>query len=188
MNHENHEKRIMYADDDYESVKTLFKLRAPALFIGLLLGIVISFVMSSFEEVLASNVQVAFFLPFIVYIADAIGTQTDAIYSRDLKTGRAKFSHYFKKELALGIIFGLIFGAVSGVIVFLWLKNNLLAISVATACFIAVMVAPIVALLVTQIFQSLREDPAAGAGPVATVIQDMTSVLIYGIVCSAILL
>jgi len=181
-------KKILYADDDYESVGMLFKLRAPALIIGLFLGIGISFITSGFEEVLAHNVQVAFFLPFIVYIASAVGTQTEAIYSGDLKTGKAKFRNYFHKELALGIIFGLIFGAITGLIAFLWLKNDLLAISVASASFIAITIAPIVALLVTQVFESMREDPAAGSGPIATVIQDMISIIIYGTVCSFIML
>lgn len=181
-------KTILYADDDYESVGALFKLRAPALLIGLLLGIGISFVTSSFEKVLSSNIQVAFFLPFIVYIADAIGTQTEAIYSRALKTGKAKFGKYLVKEFALGIIFGLIFSVFSGGVVFFWLGNNLLAITVSLASFAAIVTAPIVALLVAQFFQFFRKDPAAGSGPVSTVIQDVISILIYGIMASIIIL
>lgn len=179
---------ITYADDDYESVGTLMKLRAPALAIGLLLGIGISFATSRFEEVLSQNVQVAFFLPFIVYIADAIGTQTESIYSRDLRTGRAKFSNYLRKELTLGIIFGIIFGIFSGAVVLLWLQDNLLAASVSIASFIAIATAPIIALIVTHTFQSMHKDPAAGSGPITTVIQDLASVVIYGLVASAIIL
>ncbi|NCS98134.1 MAG: magnesium transporter, partial [Candidatus Pacebacteria bacterium] len=175
-------------DDDYESIKTLFKLRAPALIIGLILGIGISFITSNFEEVLAHNVQVAFFLPFIVYIADAIGTQTEAIYSRDLRTGKAKFSNYFRKELMLGLIFGFIFCVFSGGISFLWLGDKLLALSVSVASFLTITIAPLVVLLVAYTFQSAHKDPAAGTGPVATVIQDMLSVVIYGIVTSIIIL
>ena len=37
---------------------------------------------------------------------------------------------------------------------------------------------------VTQLFQEEHRDPAAGAGPIATVIQDATSIIIYGIVSS----
>src|SRR5574344_1766808 len=83
-------ERTEYADDNYEPIKTLCRLRLPSLIIGLVLGICISFVTSNFEEVLSQNVQVAFFMPFVVYIADAIGTQTETIYSRNLKTGKAK--------------------------------------------------------------------------------------------------
>lgn len=184
----NNRKPTLYADDDYESISTLLKVRTPALVIGLLLGFGISFATSRFEEVLTQNIQVAFFLPFIVYIAAAIGTQTEAIYSRDLKSGKAKFSNYLRKELILGIVFGILFGAVSGTIALLWLKNNLLALSVAASTFLAIAVAPLVALVVTHIFQSLHEDPAAGSGPIATVIQDMTSIVIYGMMSSMILL
>lgn len=181
-------KPILYADDDYESVPTLLKLRIPTLAIGLILGIGISFVASGFEEVLLQNVQVAFFLPFVVYIADAAGTQTEAIYARALKIGKVKFAKFFWKESVLGIIFGVIFGAVSGIITLLWLKNSLLAVSVSLATLIAIATAPLVALLVTHIFQTIRRDPAAGSGPITTVIQDMISVVIYGVVCSLIIL
>lgn len=184
----NNTKTTFYADDDYESVNTLLKLRAPALIIGLVLGIGISFATSRFEEVLSHNVQVAFFLPFIVYIADAIGTQTETIYSRDLRSGKANFSTYFRKELALGIIFGIIFSIFSGAVALLWLKNNLLALSVTIATFLAIAVAPIVALFITHIFQSLHKDPAAGSGPITTVVQDTISVIIYGVVSSIIIL
>lgn len=181
-------KHIQYADDDYESIPTLFKLRAPSLFIGLILGIATSFVISNFEKVLSQNVQLAYFLPFIVYIADAVGTQTEAIYSRDLKSGRAKFSNYFWKECTLGIIFGLLFAVIAGCTVYVWLHNMLLAQTVALASVITIATAPPIGLLITQAIQHFHEDPAVGSGPVATVVQDMISVIIYGLVASAIIL
>jgi len=181
-------KRTIYADDNCESIGTLFKLRYPSLIIGLFLGIGISFITSSFEEVLARNVQIVFFLPFIVYTADAIGTQTEAIYSRGLRTKKAKFSDYLIKELSLGLIFGLTFGIVSSAVTLLWLHDTLISLSVGIASFIAITTAPIVALIVAQALQSIHKDPAAGTGPIATVFQDMISIVIYGIVCSIIIL
>lgn len=184
----NHHTTPQYADDDYESVGVLFKLRAPSLVIGLLLGIGISFITSSFHEVLSKNLQVVFFLPFIVFIADAIGTQTEAIYSRDLKTGRAKFTNYLRKEFTLGMIFGLLFACFSGVVTLLWLRDSLLSLSVSIASFFAIATAPVVALIVAHTFQSAHKDPAAGTGPIATVLQDMLSVVIYGVVASVLIL
>src|SRR5574344_2649295 len=90
----NKKEKIVYVDDNYEPIRTLFKLRLPALIIGLILGIGISFVTSRFEAVLAKNIQVAFFLPFIVYIADAIGTQTETISSTTLNNGKAILSNF----------------------------------------------------------------------------------------------
>lgn len=179
---------IEYADDNTESVAVLLKIRLPSLILGLAMGIVISFATSRFEEVLAHNVKVVFFLPFIVYMADAIGTQTQSIYSRDLKTGRAKFHSYLIKELFIGLLLGVIFGSISGLVVDWWLTDRLLSLSVGLSMFAAVTLAPLVALLITQATQSLHEDPAAGAGPITTVVQDMISVIIYGTISSIIFL
>lgn len=180
--------KIQYADDDHESIKTLLKLRCPSLVLGLFLGVGISFLTSRFEEVLSQNIQVAFFMPFIIYIADAIGTQTESIYSRDLKTGKAKFRTYLHKETIIGLTFGSIFALTAGTIASFWLHNNLLALSVTIATFLAISIAPIIALIITHIFNNLHKDPAAGSGPITTVIQDMTSIIIYGVVCSIIIL
>lgn len=181
-------KKILYADDSTESIGILLRLRTPALLAGLLLGFGITFITSGFERVLSQNVQVAFFLPFIVYIADAIGTQTESIYSRDLGMGKPNFWTFFFKEWLLGIIYGLLFGVVAGGVAFLWLNDFLLAMSVGVATLIAIMTAPLIALLITHGFQCLGKDPAAESGPIATVVQDMASIVIYGLVCSLIIL
>ena len=180
--------KITYADDDYDSIGLLVRLRGPSLVIGLVFGLAISLVTSRFEEVLSQNIHVAYFLPFIVYIADAIGSQTQTIYAGDLKSGKAKFLNYFKKETILGLFFGVIFGGIAGIIAQLWIGNNLLSFSVAISTFLAIFVAPIAALIITEIIQLLKEDPASNSSPVTTVVQDMISVVIYGLVCSLIML
>jgi magnesium transporter len=181
-------QKMTLADDNTQSVGFLFRLRLPSLVIGLLLGMVLSFVTSRFEEVLSKNVSVAFFIPFVVYLADAVGTQTQNIYSRDLKEGKASFKKYFIKESLLGIFFGLIFSAISAPIILILFKSSKLALAVALALFGAIASAPIIALGVTEILQLEHKDPAVGAGPIATVIQDTVSVMIYGLIASAILL
>lgn len=183
-----HLKSIMYADDDTESTPTLLRLRIPSLFLGLVLGFVVSFAVSRFEQVLSQDVRVVFFLPFIVYMAAAIGAQTQNIYSRDLKTGKARFHNYLIKESSLGCMFGVIFGVVTGLLVEWWLVDSLVAASIGLSMFGAALSAPIVALLTTEGLERLGEDPAVYAGPIATVIQDTISVIIYGVVCSQILL
>lgn len=192
-NHRNHNgnhsrDRIQYADDDRESVGLLFRLRIFSLAFGLLLGMVLSFMMSRFEEVLSKNISVAFFIPFVVYLASAVGNQTQAIYTRDLKTGRASFGRYLAKESALGVLFGIVFAAITFPVVSLWFGSVQLAMSVSLSLFAAVALAPLIALIITEILQIEHTDPAVGAGPIITVIQDITSVLIYGFIVSAIIL
>jgi magnesium transporter len=180
--------KILYADDDKESISLLLRLRLPPLALGLILGICISLLTSRFEEVIKANVHVAFFIPFVVYIADATGTQTQAIYTRDLKTHRSRFHIYFAKELLLGIVSGAIFGMIIFAATLAWLHNLLLAFAIGISTFVAVATAPTIALITTEISNKLRKDPAVESGPIATVIQDATSILIYGAITSLMLL
>jgi magnesium transporter len=55
----------------------------------------------------------------------------------------------------------------------------LLAIAVGVAVLSASAIATVVALTLPWILQSLGQDPAFGSGPLATVIQDLLSILIY---------
>lgn len=181
-------KRIRYADDDITPVRVLFKLRTPSLVVGLVLGLVMSFITSRFEEALLENIALAFFLPLIVYLSDAIGTQTQTIYARDLRTGKASFKRYLIKETFLGIFWGLAFSIISSLVIFIWFKSITLTLTVGISTFFAVATAPLIALIITKAIYSYREDPAIGSGPIATVIQDVVSIVIYGYVASAIIL
>lgn len=179
---------MKYADDDTESLFLLLRLRLPSLTLGLILGIVLSIATSQFKDVLAKDIEVAFFIPFVVYMADAIGTQTQAIYSRDLRTGKTHFHTYLIKESLLGMIVGALAALAVAVITYVWFHSIQLTAATSLAMFFSVASAPIVALLVTEVFQLEHSDPAAGAGPIATVIQDTLSVVIYAFVASLIIL
>lgn len=181
-------KRIAYADDDTNSVRKLVRLRLPSILVGLILGIALSFTVSRFEEVLSKDIKVAFFIPFVVYIASAVGTQTQSIFARDLKSGKASLKKYLLKETAVGAILACISAVASGAIALAWFGNAALASVVAASMFCSVFIAPILALIVTETLQLEHLDPAVGAGPIATVIQDTLSVLIYGLIASWILL
>lgn len=179
---------IKYADDDNLSVKRLAWLRAPSLLFGLVLGIFLCFTVSRFEEVLAKDVRIAFFIPFIVYMASAVATQTENIYARDLRTGRASFKKYLLKETFLGLIFGAGASLLAAAATSLWIGVKEITLAVSLSMFCAICIAPLVALVVTEILQLEHRDPAVGSGPIATVIQDTLSIVIYGLIASAIVL
>lgn len=182
------EERVSYADDDTLTVGRLFRMRFPVLLVGFVLGLGLSFLLSRFEAVLSTNVELIFFIPFIVYMAAAIGGQTQSIYIRDLRTGKANFKKYFLKETLLGFVFALFASVIIGVITLFWLGSASVAWAVSLGMFGAVLVAPLVGLLVVEIFTLEHVDPAVDAGPIATVIQDALSVVIFGLIASAVLL
>src|SRR3989338_2527631 len=129
-------------------------------------------------SVLELHIRVAFFIPFIVYMADAVGTQTQSIYVRDLKSGKAQFHHYLIKETIIGFVLALTSSIIAAIITWVWLASQELSLAVSLGTFGAVLSAPLIALLVAEALQLEHSDPAVGAGPIATVIQDTVSVVI----------
>lgn len=153
--------------------------RLPWLLVGLAGSMVAAVVVSRFERVLESKLAVAFFVPAIVYLADAIGTQTEAIVVRGLSLSRLSLRHLLFDELRTGLLIGLTLGLLSFPIVAVTFGDVRLGLSVAFAILVAGAVATSIGLLLPWILQRMGTDPAFGSGPVATIIQDVLSLLIY---------
>ena len=82
-------------------------------------------------------------------------------------------------ELWTGTIIGLCLGALTFPAVYLTFQDAHLALAVASAITCAGMVATSVGFLFPWLLAGRGKDPAPGAGPVATIIQDVLSLLIY---------
>ncbi|OGE75537.1 MAG: hypothetical protein A3C85_03585 [Candidatus Doudnabacteria bacterium RIFCSPHIGHO2_02_FULL_48_21] len=177
-----------YEEDDLkEPVGHLVEHRLPWLILGLLGGLVTSVIVSEFEQILAADVRLAFFIPIIVYMSDAVGTQTETIFVRHLKQTGKGFWRYLAKETLLGLSVGLIFGIIIGSFAAYWLSSAAIGLTVGLAMFINVALAPILATCVPELLYKEHTDPALGAGPLATIIQDLISLLIYFFVASLII-
>ena len=181
-------KKIIYVSDINERLKQLVIERLPWLVIGLGIGFLTSIYISNYKNILASNISLAFFIPIIVYMSDAVGTQTETIFVRDLTEHRANFLKYLKKEFSLGLVMGAVLGLMIGLFAFFWLRNMKVAMTVGLAMLINVMIAPVVATVIPELLFKERQDPALGAGPFTTVLQDFISLMIYFLVASVILL
>jgi magnesium transporter len=153
--------------------------RLPWLVVGLGGSALATLAMASFESTLARNVTVAFFIPGIVYLADAIGTQSEAIAVRGLSLTRAGIAHLAVSELGTGLLLGAVLGLLAYLPVRLAFGDGGLAVAVACAIFAAGGMAAALGLLLPWALARAGRDPALGSGPLATVIQDILSVLVY---------
>jgi magnesium transporter len=153
--------------------------RLPWLAVGLAGSALATAAMAGFETTLRSTLAVAFFVPGIVYLADAIGTQTEAIAVRRLSLTRAGVAHLLAGELRTGMLLGAILGLASFLPAWLAFGNLRLAAAVATAIFAAGTMAAGLGLLLPWWIARSGRDPAFGSGPLATVIQDVLSLLVY---------
>jgi len=165
-----------------EPAAHLLEHRLPWLFLGLLGGVAASVVVSKFEYLLASDLRLAFFIPIIVYMSDAVGTQAETIYVRNVAIRKIKFAKYLLKETAVGFGLGIIFGFIIGAFASYWLKSFEVGLTVGATMFINLSLAPILAVTIPALIHNEHSDPALAAGPVATIIQDLISLLIYFLV------
>lgn len=153
--------------------------RLPWLVVGLAGSALATWVMARFESALETRVALAFFVPGIVYLADAIGTQTEAIVVRGLSLARVPLRTLLAHELRAGLLIGLVLGALVLPGVWLAFGDVRLALVVAGALLGAGAAAAALGLLFPWLLARLGVDPAFGSGPVATILQDVLSLLIY---------
>jgi magnesium transporter len=153
--------------------------RLPWLLVGLLGSSLAAVLMSRFEETLRTRVTVAFFVPGLVYLADAIGTQTEAIVVRGLSLEHGPIGPLLLRELRTGLMLGLVLGALSALGVLVWIGDGRLALSVGIALSAAGTAATTIGFCFPWALARLGLDPALGSGPLATVIQDVLSLVVY---------
>ena len=112
-------------------------------------------------------------------MADAIGTQTEAIAVRGLSLSRIPFKQLLFGELRTGSLIGLVLGLTTLPFVTFVYHDFQLGIAVSVAIFVAGAMATTVGLLLPWALSKCGKDPALGAGPVGTVIQDVISLVVY---------
>lgn len=171
-----------------DSMKHLIQHRLPWLIFGLFGGMATSLVVARYEKILSGDVRLAFFIPIIVYMSDAVGTQTETIYIRHLRKNGNAFWKYILKETILGLSLGAIFGLAVGFFAYYWLGSYSIGVTVGLAMAVNVTIAPILATVVPATLFKEHKDPALGSGPIATILQDFISLFIYFLIASVIVL
>ncbi len=167
-----------------EPVLKRFWHRVPWLLVGLLGAFLAADIVGAYEQQLQANVMLAFFIPGIVYLADAVGTQTEALVIRGLSVG-VTIGGVVRREVYTGLLVGVTLAAVFFPIgLWRWGDASMVA-AVALAILAACATASAVALTLPWLFNRLGLDPAFGSGPLATVIQDLLSVIIYLAIATA---
>ena len=115
--------------------------RLPWLGLGLLGAMASAVVVGAFEEEIQTQVLLAFFLPAVVYMADAVGTQTETVVIRGMALG-VPIRTVFARELMTGLVIGVLLGA--AFFVFSWVVwgdgrvAGTVGISLGISCAIAI--------------------------------------------------
>jgi magnesium transporter len=160
--------------------------RLPWLLLGLAGALVAADLVGWFEAQLRVQVMLAFFLPGIVYLADAVGTQTETVVVRGLSVG-VRLRQVVGRELLSGLVIGVALGLIALPLVWWRWGEGALAVGVALSLLAACSTATLAAMSLPWLLDRLGLDPAFGSGPLATVVQDLLSIVIYFAIATAVL-
>ena len=168
-----------------EPARRRFRHRVPWLLVGLVGALISADLVGAFEEQLEETVVLAFFIPGIVYLADAVGTQTETVVIRGLSVG-VSLRQMARPELLSGLLTGLALSlAFFPVALWRW-GDGEVAIAVSLSLLVACSVATLIAMALPWTIRRFGKDPAFGSGPLATMVQDLLSIFIYFAIASSV--
>lgn len=170
-------------------VLSLFTKRISWLLILVFVNLLSSGVIEYFEEVLASAIALAFFIPLLIDSGGNTGAQSATIMVRAIAVGDVKLSHWAKvagKEILVGMALGLAMGFASGVLgLFRGSWEIGLIVGLSMVCI--VLVANLIGAILPFILTRLNIDPAVASSPLITTIADVTGLIIYFSIAALIL-
>ena len=162
--------------------------RIPWLLLGLAGGIAMAGIIDGFSKTLEQNIILAAFIPLIVYMSDAVGTQMEAFIIRDLAINpKLDFKTYFFRQFLALISIAAISSAAVFAVSFVLYRNILMSYTLAVSLAAAILSALITGLLIPKLFSHFKLDPANASGPIGTIIQDTLSIVIYLVFATLIL-
>lgn len=170
------------------SLKAAIRHRLPWLGLGLFGGILASGIVGNFEEILSKNLVLAAFIPLIVYMSDAVGTQMESFAIRDFALHKnLNFFKYFLRQFYVITAIGIALSVLLYLFVAVFQTDLKLAFVISVSMFFSIVSSVITGLLFPRYFNRHRLDPANASGPIATIVQDILSILIYFSVASFLL-
>lgn len=174
------------------------KKRIPWLVILVAMGLGVSLLISSFEDVVKSIPMIVFFQSLILGMAGNTGTQSLAVTIRTISNEELNKTVIFKmifKEIKIGFLNGLIIGSLSFLILFGFLyltktevipNNGFIMLdalkvcgSVSISLLGAMLMSSVIGTFMPLFFKKINIDPAVASGPFITTIIDIISIIIY---------
>ncbi len=196
--HDDYAKLAAVSPEDSPREKTVksAQSRFPWLALLLVLNLIIASVLASFEETISRVTALVLFQPLILGMAGNIGTQSLAVtvlsISRETLTTRLSATRHLLREAAIGLVNGLLLGMLTFLLAFAFLtvapmgviRDGLIepvnvALVVGLAVFTALTVSAFQASLIPMVLHKVGIDPAVASGPFITTINDITALVVY---------
>jgi magnesium transporter len=130
-----------------------------------------------FEHQLEANVLLGFFIPAVVYMADAVGTQTETVLIRALAAGITVRS-VLRRELLTGLVMGIVIGGAFLAFALAGWGDLEVAVAVALAMFASCSIATIASGAARRVWAP-RQGPSLRLRAAGDDFQDLLSIAVY---------
>ncbi len=179
-----HKSHLDFENNMEIPILKALKNRISWLIIGFIGAMIIALYIGLFEETLSKYLVIASFVPTIVYLSDSLGTQSQTLFIRDLAIfgKNLNIKKYFIKQTTIAFLIALIFACLIYLFILLIWKIPHIAFIISLSCFCTLLIANFFSFLITYIIKKSKFDPALGSGPIATIISDITSIVVYFII------
>jgi magnesium transporter len=157
-------------------------LRLPWLLFNLGGGFITSAVLSYFEVSFSDLLVLVPFVPMIMGLSGAVGSQSATITVRGLAMGRITEGQLWRnilRELRISSIIAATLGTVIALAAGLISSAGRLGLAVGVSIITAIVVSTILGAIIPLFFRALKIDPALASGPVVTSANDVVSLMIY---------
>ena len=168
------------------------RIRIPWLLASWVGGIIASYVIGNFENMLENIIVLASFIPIIIGMGGNVGTQSSTIVVRGLATGRITIGNELTvilKELKVGILLGVLYGIMLGIFAgFRFIDTNpMIGAVVGLSICSSMLIATGVGTLTPLVLRKLDIDPAIATGPFVTTSIDILGVILYFLIAGLLL-
>jgi len=160
---------------------TLYKSRVGWLAVLLVIGMFASGIISAYEEVLASTIALAFFIPALIDAGGNTGAQSATLIVRALATKEIERQEIYSvliKELSVSALLGLSLGVVTYGIALTrttWQVSLVVGLSMVAI----IVVANLLGMFLPFVLTYFKVDPAVASAPLITSVIDAAGLIIY---------
>ena len=170
------------ADADPRSPWGAFRRRFPWLGCNLAAGLTAAFLSGVFKGVLGRVVELTFFFPLVLNLAESVSSQSVSLALQLLHgpppTWRSMLSR-LRREAAIGTMLGLGAGAVVALAALAWLRMPGVSLALIGGIAGGVAGSAVLGMTLPILLRLFRLDPRVAAGPIALAGADVITILLY---------
>ncbi|CAN5721735.1 magnesium transporter [soil metagenome] len=172
------------------SIRRLYSTRVTWLVLLVFANLFSGAGIAYYEDTIASNMALLFFLPLLIASAGNAGAQASTLMVRAMATGDVEMRDWARmlgREFLVAALLGLTMSAaIVGIGV--WRGGVGVAQVVAITMAVVVVIGSLIGMSLPFVLSRLRLDPATASGPLVTSIADIAGVMIFFGIASAMLI